>query len=553
MLESFNAKTGMQYQRLSEEERTKRGILGRLVGPAADFQSGTRNGRLYTEELWDKVFDNPIVKEKLANRCIFGELGHPIDDRTEIDMEKIAVCLAEQPKKGPEGKLHAIFDILDTPNGRILKTLCDYGCNVGISSRGQGDVTEDWNGNESVDPDTYEFECFDIVLLPAVKAARLKYVTESLNGEKTLKKALCEELEAASEDAQKIMKETLEQLNIDYNPVTDEENMSVEEDLIVQDNNIDETSEEEENVMAAEDSGAETLEALQEALKRNAELENKIKELQEKLSVCYTKEARYSATLGRTKTQVSQLTTSNSELNSLNESLKEKVKTLTSELETKNSSNETLTEQMKQTTVKLQEGIKLNDTHEKQITSLNENLKKKTSQIISLQEKLSASTNAYEELKKSSTSELKSLTEDLTKAQNTSKLLQEQLDEALRDSKILKSRATAQEVQSKQLLEKYKNIAKIAVDKYINSQASRLGIKSEEIKSRLSENYSFKDIDQVCESLQQYKLNANSLPFDISHRVKAKITESAKPTITTVNPEDNRFDDSIDETLKSFM
>ena len=65
MLESFNTKSEMQYQRLTEEEKQKRGILGRLVGIIADFKNSTRNGRRYTEELWDKTFNDPIVKEKL--------------------------------------------------------------------------------------------------------------------------------------------------------------------------------------------------------------------------------------------------------------------------------------------------------------------------------------------------------------------------------------------------------------------------------------------------------------------------------------------------------
>jgi hypothetical protein len=56
-----------EYNRLSPEEMSKRHILGRLVGIMADFKNPTRNSRLYSEELWDKTFDNPIMKEKLDN------------------------------------------------------------------------------------------------------------------------------------------------------------------------------------------------------------------------------------------------------------------------------------------------------------------------------------------------------------------------------------------------------------------------------------------------------------------------------------------------------
>lgn len=157
MLESFKSDT-LEYQKLSPEEMNNRHILGRLTGIIADYGNPTRNGRLYSEELWDKTFSNPIMKEKIKNRCLFGELGHP-EDRLEIDIEKVAICMAEEPKKGKDHKLYSVFDILDTPNGRILKTLCDYGCTIGVSSRGNGEVDTDMNGNESVIPDTYQCEC----------------------------------------------------------------------------------------------------------------------------------------------------------------------------------------------------------------------------------------------------------------------------------------------------------------------------------------------------------------------------------------------------------
>lgn len=120
MLESLKKNETLEYQKLTPEEMEARGILGRLVGVCADFMNPTRNGRKYGEDLWEHVFEDPLVQEKISNGVCFGELGHPAD-RTETDMEKIAVCLREQPKKNSEGQLVACFDILDTPNGRILK------------------------------------------------------------------------------------------------------------------------------------------------------------------------------------------------------------------------------------------------------------------------------------------------------------------------------------------------------------------------------------------------------------------------------------------------
>lgn len=216
MLESLNT-NNLEYQKLTKDEMSRRGILGRLVGACASFDAPTRNGRKYSEKLWENVFDDPIMKERIENGVCYGELGHP-DDREETDMEKIAVCLAEVPKKGTDGKLRAVFDILNTPNGRILKSLCDYGSTLGISSRGSGDLEVDYDGQEAVNPDTYNCEGFDIVLIPAVKEARLEYVTESLDKKrynKTLRQKLQESIDKETEDHQKIMRESLDNLGID--------------------------------------------------------------------------------------------------------------------------------------------------------------------------------------------------------------------------------------------------------------------------------------------------------------------------------------------------
>ena len=49
------------YKKLTEEEQKSRGILGRLVGVIADSKEATRNGRRYSEQLWENVFSNPIM------------------------------------------------------------------------------------------------------------------------------------------------------------------------------------------------------------------------------------------------------------------------------------------------------------------------------------------------------------------------------------------------------------------------------------------------------------------------------------------------------------
>jgi hypothetical protein len=197
----------LQMQPLSEEEKTRRHILGRLWGPIATSKEKTRNGRGYNAELWDKALRDEIFREKVANKSLFLELGHPVD-REETDMNVVCACIPELPKV-IDGDLYAYVDILDTKQGRLLKTLCDYGFVPGISSRGSGDIM----ANDEVDPETFFLETWDIVQLPAVKKARLT-MCESLQNTKTLSKALRESLEQMTDEDRAEAEATLERLDV---------------------------------------------------------------------------------------------------------------------------------------------------------------------------------------------------------------------------------------------------------------------------------------------------------------------------------------------------
>lgn len=202
----------LKMQPLSEEEKQKRHILGRLYGPIATCTESTRNGRKYNRELWQKAINDEIFKEKVANKSLFLELGHP-QDREETDMEKVCACIPDVPKI-VDDDLYAYVDILDTPNGRLLKTLCDYGFVPGISSRGSGDIMP----NDEVDPETFFLETWDIVQLPAVKKARLAvceaFDPKTENG-MALRKALVESYNSADEKGKQEIKEAIDNLKLD--------------------------------------------------------------------------------------------------------------------------------------------------------------------------------------------------------------------------------------------------------------------------------------------------------------------------------------------------
>jgi hypothetical protein len=93
--------------------------------------------------------------------------------------------LPAPPMRDKDGHLICYIDIIDTPCGKIAYQLAKYGFKLGISSRGSGDLYTDEYGDEAVDPETYDFTTFDLVILPAVKDARL--VMESFEGDKVKK------------------------------------------------------------------------------------------------------------------------------------------------------------------------------------------------------------------------------------------------------------------------------------------------------------------------------------------------------------------------------
>lgn len=184
----------------------RKGCLGRMEGVCADFKNPTRNGRLYTRKLWDNVFKNALFQEALSSKTLIGELDHP-EDRFEPLAKFACIVMTDYRIDEQEGVIYAGFDILDTPQGQILKSLLDYGCILGVSSRGQGDIVESYDGTgEVVEEDSYDFACFDVVTTPAVEKARQK-VTESLrlNKIKTFQESLKKQIEEAS---------TVEDLNI---------------------------------------------------------------------------------------------------------------------------------------------------------------------------------------------------------------------------------------------------------------------------------------------------------------------------------------------------
>lgn len=195
------------------EDEKQSGILGKLKGIFADYKHGTRNAdRLYTEELWDnRVFGSEDVMEALQTKTLFGELDHPEGDRCETLAKNAAITITKLEKRPDEGVIYGEAEILDTPTGRIVKALADSGAKLGISSRGIGEEIF-CEGQNIIDPETYDFITFDVVVTPANTKARVE-LTESKQLNKLNESLLREVNECETTNQLNQIKSVLENVN----------------------------------------------------------------------------------------------------------------------------------------------------------------------------------------------------------------------------------------------------------------------------------------------------------------------------------------------------
>jgi hypothetical protein len=153
------------------EEATDRPGKYIFRGQFARSDKATDNKRLYREHLWRREIGR--IGEAMSRRGVYGELDHPADGRTRL--ARVSHLLTKLSVKGTEVIGEA--EILDTPNGRIMKVLADAKASVGVSSRGFGSVKTIADGVQEVQED-FRLDTFDFVADPATKTAYPKLFKE---------------------------------------------------------------------------------------------------------------------------------------------------------------------------------------------------------------------------------------------------------------------------------------------------------------------------------------------------------------------------------------
>ena len=155
---------------LSEEKDGKRSHFIEGIFLQAEIEN--RNGRKYPFSTLQrevaKYDENHIQKGRAL-----GELGHP--DGPSINLDKVSHKIESLKENG--NNFIGRAKILDTPNGRIAKSLLDEGVKLGVSSRGMGSLRKESNCN-IVQDDFMLATAADIVADPSAPDAFVDGIME---------------------------------------------------------------------------------------------------------------------------------------------------------------------------------------------------------------------------------------------------------------------------------------------------------------------------------------------------------------------------------------
>ena len=143
-----------------------------IQGPFLVAETKNRNGRLYKEETVRREVDR-YNEEYVSKNRAFGELGHP--DSPSINLDRVSHLITSLKQEGNQwiGKAK----ILETPMGKIAKSLMEGGATLGVSSRGMGSLKE-VNGVNVVQDDYYLATAADIVADPSAPGAFVQGIME---------------------------------------------------------------------------------------------------------------------------------------------------------------------------------------------------------------------------------------------------------------------------------------------------------------------------------------------------------------------------------------
>jgi hypothetical protein len=155
---------------LTEEKNGVKSLY--ITGPFLVGEQKNRNGRVYSKNILEREVKR-YNEEYITKNRAFGELGHP--DSPSINLDRVSHLIVNMRQEGAQfiGKAK----ILETPMGKIAKSLLEGGACLGVSSRGMGSLKE-VNGVNMVQDDYYLATAADIVADPSAPGAFVQGIME---------------------------------------------------------------------------------------------------------------------------------------------------------------------------------------------------------------------------------------------------------------------------------------------------------------------------------------------------------------------------------------
>lgn len=112
-----------------------------------------------------------LIMETIADgQTVLGECDHP--EELTINLDRVSHIITEMHLDGNKGV--GKMKIIPTPMGQIIRTLVEAGANLGVSSRGSGNVANDGTVSD------FEIVTVDIVARPSAPGAYPEAVYEAL-------------------------------------------------------------------------------------------------------------------------------------------------------------------------------------------------------------------------------------------------------------------------------------------------------------------------------------------------------------------------------------
>jgi hypothetical protein len=143
-----------------------------ITGIFMQAEKVNRNGRVYPMNVLQKEAER-YNRDYVTKGRAFGELGHP--ENPQINLDRVSHMITSLKPEGTNfiGKAK----ILDTPNGKIVKSLLDGGASLGVSTRGVGSLKA-YNGYQQVQDDYKLATAADVVADPSAPDAFVQGIME---------------------------------------------------------------------------------------------------------------------------------------------------------------------------------------------------------------------------------------------------------------------------------------------------------------------------------------------------------------------------------------